>query len=285
MHFRLLIVLFGIVLCAIPPAAAHGPQIQITKTNDKIVTRALIPDGSYIAPTEPKTVYVMPALSFNNAWYSRPNGAINPTTLLPSFPSGPGLAFGSDLADGGPQDFEVGSVLSVGFVDGLKRWNGSSFVDAGATQLKAFRGSNVDIASPAANFAVTSNIAPFDSLSLDPIILNYSATESANVHSSLRFALLGDGASPTSASPDGIYLLKMQLSSTQAGLSASEPYYFVLKKNSSSAELTAAVNSLNISAALVQWVVPEPGSIALAAIALVFSAGCRSSRFGREQTS
>ncbi len=278
MHFRSLIALFGIAMFAAPPAAAHGPQIQITKTDNKIFTRALILDGSYIAPTAQKTVYVMPALPFSNVWYSRPNGAINPTTLLPSFPSGPGLAFGSDLADGGAQDFEVGSVLSVNFVDGLKRWDGSSFVDTGATQLKAFRGSNVDIASPAANFALTSDSAPFDSLSLDPIILNYSATEPANAHTSLRFALLGDGASPTSSILDGIYLLKMQLSSTQAGLGASDPYQFVLSKNASYGALVTAVNALNVSSGQVQWLVPEPSVLTLAAMALVIGANNRSSR-------
>ena len=90
----------------------------------------------------------------------------------------------------------------------------------------------MNIASPTENFAVTSDAAPFDSVSLPAIAANYGA-EGAEVHNSLRFALLGDGASPTSASPDGIYLLKLQLSSTQAGLAPSDAYHFVLYKNAS----------------------------------------------------
>ena len=50
------------VLRSLPAAAsAHGPQIQITNDNNKIVTRALHQDGDYsLALTAPKSVYVMP---------------------------------------------------------------------------------------------------------------------------------------------------------------------------------------------------------------------------------
>src|SRR5688572_15313039 len=180
-------------------ARAHGPQIQITIDNNKIVNRELHLDGPYgNAVTAPKTVYVMSLLQFDGVWYSRPNGALDPITLLPAFPSGPGLAYGSDLADGGSQAFSVGSVLSVNFADGLKRWNGTTFVDAGATQLKAFRGSNVNINTPPENFGITTDIGPFDSLSLAAIATDYG-TAGPEAHSSLRFALLGDGTSPSSS--------------------------------------------------------------------------------------
>ena len=134
-----------------------------------------------------------------SVWYSKPNNAIDPITLLPAFPSGPGLAYGYDLADGGPQAFAADSVISVGFLDGLKLWNGAAFTDAGATELKAFRGSNANITTPAANFAVTSDSGPFDSVSLAAVAANYG-TDGAEVHSSFRWALLGDGTSPTSTS-------------------------------------------------------------------------------------
>jgi hypothetical protein len=260
--------IFVIGICAAlaaTAASAHGPQIQITIDNNKIVTRRLYQDGPYLPVAAPKTVYVMPVLPFDGVWYSRPNNSL--LAGIPEFPSGPGLAYGSDLADGGPQAFATGSVISAGLLDGLKFWNGAAFVDAGATQLKAFRGSNPDIATPAANFAVTSDVGPFDSLSLAAVADGYGS-EGAGVHGSFRWALLGDGSSPTSASPDGVYLLKLQLSSTQIGLAPSDPYYFVLHKNASPAAVAAAVASLPVAPELVQ-VVPEPGTFVLLAAAAV----------------
>jgi hypothetical protein len=269
------VLLIGCVALAASTASAHGPQIQLTNDNNKIVTRELLLDGPYSTVlSAPKRVYVMPVLPFDGAWYSRPNSAIDPILLVPQFPSGPGLAYGYDLADGGPQAFEAGSVLSVGFTAGLKRWDGAAFVDAGATELKAFRGSNPDISTPAANFAITSDTGPFDSVSMAAVAAGYGS-EGAEVHGGLRFALLGDGTSPTSTSPDGIYLLSLQLSSTQAGLTASEPYYFVLNKGGAWSSVEAAVGTLGVSPALQQWLVPEPASALIAAMAFGWLSVCR----------
>jgi hypothetical protein len=265
-------------------ASAHGPQIQVTNDDGKIVTRELHLDGPYAsAVTAPKSAYVMSVLPFNGTWYSRPNGEIDPITLLPAFPSGPGLAYGSDLADGGPQAFSTGSVLSVGFLAGLKRWNGAAFVDAGDTQLKAFRGSNANITTPPENFGITGDVGPFDSLSLPAVVADYGG-EGPEVHNTVRFALLGDGTSPTSESLDGVYSLQLQVSSTQSGLAPSDPYYFVLYKNAPMSHVTAAVSSLGFAASAVQWVTPEPSGIALAAMALfAVSTLHRSSRWYPEQ--
>ena len=63
----------------------------------------------------------------------------------------------------------------LAFIDGLKLWNGAAFADAGITELKGFRGSNPAITTPAANFAVTSDSGPFDSVSLAAIAANYGA--------------------------------------------------------------------------------------------------------------
>jgi hypothetical protein len=58
----------------------------------------------------------------------------------------------------------------------------------------------------------------------------------------------------------------MQLSSTQAGLSASDPYSFVLYKNASYETVNAAVSSLGVTSSLVHFVpVPEPSAIILLA--------------------
>jgi hypothetical protein len=259
-----------VAVLAASTAFAHGPQIQITIDNAKIVTRELILDGPYSnSLTAPKSVYVMPVLPLEGVWYSRPNNEPSATIPgAPEFPSGPGLAYGYDLADGGPQAFAADSVLSVGFSDGLKRWNGSMFADAAATQLKAFRGSNVDISTPQENFAITSDSGPFDSVSVPAVAASYGS-EGAEVHNGIRFALLGDGSSPTSANADGVYLLTMQISSTQSGISASDPYYFVLNKNGAAQDVAAAVGSLGVAPSLVQWVVPEPASASLAAIGAI----------------
>src|SRR6478752_1021029 len=128
-----------VVATLVPLAAvsafAHGPQIQITNDGGKIVTRQLIADGPYSnSLTAAKSVYVMPLLDFNGVSYSRPNSSIDPILGVPAFPSGPGFAYGYDLADGGPQLFATGSVFSLVFTDGLRRWDSSAFVDAGPTQ-------------------------------------------------------------------------------------------------------------------------------------------------------
>jgi hypothetical protein len=232
------------------------------------VNRELHLDGPYgNAVTPPKSVYVMSMLPFDGVWYSRPNASLDPITQLPAFPSGPGLAYGIDLADGGPQAFAAGSVLSVNFADGLKRWNGASFVDAGSTQLKAFRGSNATITTPPENFGVTTDVGPFDSVSLPAVAASYGA-DGAEVHNSIRFAMLGDGTSPTSAVADGVYSLKLQLSSTQPGLAPSDPYYFVLYKNAGASEVIAAVRSLSFGSSAVQWMTPEPSTLSIIAFAV-----------------
>ena len=263
------------VLLAAVSAHAHGPQIQITNDGGKIVTRQLIADGPYSnSLTVVKSVYVMPLLDFNGVWYSRPNSSIDPILGVPAFPSGPGFAYGYDLADGGSQLFDAGSILSLAFTDGFKRWNGTSYVDAGATQLKAFRGSNASITSPAENFATTSDSGPFDSLNLPTVAANYGS-EVAEVHTSLRFALIGDGADPVSVSPDGVYLIGMRLTSSQSGLGASDPYYFVLYKNAAPGAILDAVNALGFSASAVQFAdAPEPTAtvfVVMGAVAVGFA--------------
>ncbi len=252
---------------------AHGPQIQITQAGGQIVTHELFLEAPYTAPSPPKSVYVMPVLPTSGVWYARPSGAISPLTSTLLYPSGPGLAYGSDLADGGPQDFAAGSAISLGFLDGLKRWDGASaaFVDAGDTQLKAFRGSNENIDTPPENFAITSDAGPFDSVLLAAVADGYGS-DGAGVHGSFRYAFLGDGVSPAVAPADGVYLFTMQVSTTQSGVGPSDALNFVLHKNAGGAELSAAVASLHVAPGLVQ-VVPEPLSLPLASVAscLIFA--------------
>ncbi len=251
-------------------ARAHGPQIQITDDNNKLVTRQLFRNEPYTALSPPASVYVIPMRQLGGIWYVQPNSDLDPILQQPAFPSGPGLAYGYDQVDGGPRDFAVGSTFSEVFVDGLKRWNGSAFVDPGTEQIGAFRGSAV---APA-DQATTSDSAPYAGITYPAI----SATYTADDHSAARFRLLGNGTDPLSPSQDGIYLLSLQLKSTQPGLAPSDPFYFVLRKHATDATTIEAVNALvqsqGISPALVQYV-SEPTSlllVALAAVSLIFIA-------------
>lgn len=240
---------------------AHGPQIQITIDNDRITTRKLILEDPYSAAhTAPQKVYVMPLKEFSGVWYSRPNDTPSPTIPgQPSYFSGPGFAYGFDLADGGPQEFETDSVLSLRFTDGLKLWNGASFDDAGDTQLKAFSGSLIDTTS---NFAITTDGGPSSSITVSTVAGGYGSG-GANVHATIRYGLLGDGSASSSDSPDGVYLASLRLSSTQDGLADSEEFLFVLSKNVPYATVSEAVGSLGFVPSDVQWLVPELGALRL----------------------
>jgi hypothetical protein len=243
-------------------AQAHGPQLQITDDNNKLVTRQIILNEPYSFLTFPKSVYVIPMAQLNGVWYSQPNSEIDPILMQAAFPSGPGLAYGYDQVDGGPRVFAAGSAFSEKFTAGLKRWNGSAFVDPGSEQIGVFRGSAV---APA-DQAVTSDSGPFGGITYPAI----SATYVADDHSSARFRLLGDGTNPLSPSQDGVYLLSLQLSSTQAGLASSDPFYFVLRKSATDAAVNDAVNSFinaqGIPPSQVQFV-PEPTSLLLLVLA------------------
>lgn len=255
-----------IALAGVVPAMAHGPQIQVTLDGGKIVTRELVNDGPYSTLlTAPKSAYVMPLFQYLGVWQSHPNNSMLPGDI-PEFPSGPGLAygFGYDAATK-PAPFPVGSQFALGFTDGLKRWNGTAFVDAGATQLEAFRGSGANLV-----IARTTDVAPFANIKFPSVISPATgitfAAEGAEVHTSVSFRLLGDGASTTSALPDGVYLAGLQLASTDASVTASDPFYFVLSKNVPAAGIAAAAQSLGIPAGRVQMLIPEPISATAAAL-------------------
>src|SRR5262245_17149292 len=137
--------LVAVTLCALATgeAAAHGPQIQITGETGKIMTRRLHLDGPYSdSLTAPTAVYVMPLREFVGVWYSRPNEKL----LLgqPEFFSGPGLAYGYgyDPLTPGSAPFTEGAKFELGFTAGLKRWDGTAFVDAGPAEMEAFTGGN-----------------------------------------------------------------------------------------------------------------------------------------------
>jgi hypothetical protein len=274
---------FCVFACAVcmallgTPASAHGPQIQITGETGKIVTREIVLDDPYSdSLTEPKSVYVIPMAQLNGVWYSQPNDEIDPILMQAEFPSGPGLAYGYDQVDGGPQVFAAGSTLSDNFIAGLKRWDGSAFVDPGTEQVGAFAGPQ----TAPADQAITGDSGPFAGITFPAISTGYDE----DAHFEARFRLLGDGANPLAPSQDGVYLLSLQVTSTQGGLASSDPFYFVLLKNATDEAVVDAVNALTsahgIAPSLVQYV-PEPPSLVMFAVGAVFATvmrRCRSCR-------
>jgi len=263
-----------VVLAALQtmPTFGHGPQIQITRDENTIITRRLFLDEPYAPLSSPKRAYVIPLLETGGVWYSRPNN--EPSHTLPGQPkylSGPGIAYGMG------QSFAGGSRFELNLIDGLKWWDGFGFVDPGSEEIEAYRSSG----SAVTNDALTPSSPATLLFSLLP------ASYGTNAHSSASFRLLGDGISPTASSDDGVYLLTMSLTSTQLGSHgqklASDPFYFVLHKNASAAEVQNAVSSLNLAAALVQYV-PEPGSAGLFLGGVGWLVGARHCRrFGRQK--
>jgi hypothetical protein len=218
--------------------SAHGPQIQIGISNSQIITHGLFLDEPYQAATPAQRVYEIPlaqrALSdANDGWYAQPNAAYSFT--------GPGIA----LLDG---NFVTGSVLSLAFTDGLKIWNGSGFVDPGTEQIDAYRGATHTAG------AVTTDAGPFNSYSFTAV------AGTADEHKTAFWRLLGDGLSPNTASDDGVYLLSLRLVTDQNGIAASAPYYFLLNKNASTVDESAALSYVNAN------LVPEPVAGILIAI-------------------
>jgi hypothetical protein len=263
-----------IIALAAATAHAHGPQIQITRDGDKITTRRVLIEEPYSSSlSAPTRVYVIPLLETGGVWYSRPNRAPSPVLPgLPAFLSGPGIAYGYDQADGGPRGFASGNHFDLNLIDGLQWWNGSAFEDPGLEEIEAFRSSG----SPA---VTNDSLTPGSPATLS--YSNVSASYNAEVHSSASFRLLGDGASSTAEGDDGVYLLSMTYSSTQPGLAASDPFYFVLHKNANSADIEAAVGSLGFGARLVQYV-PEPSSVLLLVIGCASAAAARRTRNHRK---
>jgi hypothetical protein len=256
---------------------AHGPQIQITDEGGKIVTRELLVEGPYSHTlTAPKSVYVMPLVDNLGVSYARPNNVHFVAPGVPTYYSGPGLAYGYGYdATTNPEPFALGSKFGLAFVDGLKTWNGAAFVDPVAAEFEAFTGG---FGAPT-GVARTTDAGSFASL---PVPAGAStvafASDGDEAHGSVRYRYLGDGVTPSSA-PSGVYLLSLQITSTQSGLQPSDPFYFMLNKNAGLAAVQSAVASLGVAPSQVQFV-PEPSSLALAVCGLL-AVGRRGGRQAR----
>jgi hypothetical protein len=237
-------------------AKAHGPQIQLTATAGKIETRRLIANEPYDTTLQPLTsIYVLPAVNISNVWQIRPN-ALNSLAGGAADISGPGLAPGYGFTDADSHPFKTGN-YTITFIDGLKKWDSgiSDFTDPGATQLQAYKS--------VANSTTTMDAGG------NSITWNINVT-SSNAHSGMSYKFLGDGASDTSGLNAGVYLASMKVS--HGTLTDSDPYYFLIYQGVSASTVSQAANSLasskGISAAAIQFIVPEPASATLGVIGL-----------------
>lgn len=242
-------------------AAAHGPQIQINVDGGKIVSRELFMGGPYSAAlTAPKSAYVMPLLDYDFSFdgrsysYVRPNNVAFTSPGRPEFYSGPGFAYGYGWSAANPP-FAPGTKFGLTILDSLKAWNGAAFVDAGVAEIQAYTGSNP--------YSATNTALPGVALQFPTGAgISYPAGNEVEGHATVRYRFLGDGANGSSA-PDGVYLMRLQLSHPTTALS-SDPFYYVLNKNASG-QVAAAVGSLGLDATLVQYAVPEPSATLLGA--------------------
>lgn len=304
---RCLLLTAATVAAAHSLASVHGVQTQLTYdvARNRIDTRSIIftspnrigqpnPINSVSAP---RRAYVAPLLyspiGAGTGWYARPDPSLN-AAGHPEHPTGPGPAWQYD--DGGVNALPgtgwsyagsptlpnlQGSAFTYKLLDGLKRWDGTSFIEPGAEQVQIIASDGTTSFTPtAANSLTTPDGGPPGALTL-AAITSRSATN--NAHVSLSFRLLGDGTTLVEGD-DGIYALKLSIGTsatvgnTGVPVGDSEPFYFLFTKNRSFAEALAVANSLGIPHTLVQGQVPEPAGVAM--LTIVALAAARRRRAG-----
>ena len=290
---RFTLIATAAVLAAASVASAHGVQTQLTYdiVGNKIDTRsiAFTSANTLGLPSRPDSVtpqrraYIEPLLlspiGAGTGWYARPDPEL--TAGVPAHPAGPGPSW--QYADG-----LTNSVAGTGWsysgstalpnlqataftyklLDGLKQWNGTSFVDPGAEQLQMIASDGTTSFTPTAlNSVTTTDSGPFGALALSSIT---SRSSTNNAHSSLSFRLLGDGTTLADGD-DGVYLLKLAIGTnatvgnTGTPVGDSDSVYFLFTKNAAYGDAFAAASSLGISPALIQGQVPEPATLAAVA--------------------
>jgi hypothetical protein len=250
MRLQWRLIAIAIVWASVTPSWAHGPQIQLTAENGKIVTRqVMIDDYTPITPTT--SIYVLPVANVSNQWLVQPPGTAG---------AGPGIAVGVGFVDAASHPFKSGA-YTTSLIDGLKKWNGVSFVDAGDAQLQLYK-----TVSGNPLTATTTDAGPFESITYN---LNVTSEEA---HTGMGFRFLGDGVSSTSALADGVYLLSLKASNMT--LEESAPFYFMLPHGVTPAEAGAATLAFaqqqGIGAGAIQAMtaIPEPASMALITTAI-----------------
>jgi hypothetical protein len=193
----------------------------------------------------------LPVAQIPNGWVIQPPGTSG---------SGPGIAPGVGFVDAASHPFKTGDYVTS-IADGLKKWDGANFVDAGAVQLQLYKTINSVLTT-----ATTADSGPFASIAYPLTIASDEA------HSSMSFRFLGDGVSAASPLADGVYLLSLKVST--GGLAESDPFYFVLPKGVAPAEAGAATRAFaqqqGVAPGAIQAMtaIPEPTTLSLTALAL-----------------
>ena len=156
--------------------------------------------------------------------------------------------------DSQPGKFPSGSSIGFSIVDSLRKWDGSNFDTIPDETLSIGFGTSLGlITSPETPQIVTG----FD--------LNVAGDGSWHRH--YDFVL----NSPASA---GVYLLSLQLDSSDAAIAPTDPFYIVFNQNDSESNHAAAIAFVESS-----LVVPEPGSLVLATLVC-----CTGAFFSRNRT-
>lgn len=155
--------------------------------------------------------------------------------LAPNFTDEPGF-------DALPGTFPVPSSVGFNILDSLRKWNGSDFSTIPSEQLEIDFGPLSSIFTPP-----TPSVVPGFSLPVGG---------AGEWHRHLDFTL----GSPASS---GVYLLQMELFSSDVGLEPSLPFYLVFNQNDTEVNHDAAIEYAT------SVLVPEPGSLAIAGIGAV----------------
>ncbi len=121
------------------------------------------------------------------------------------FTANPGFNSSSDT-------FQPGSQLGWNALDGFKAWNGSAFEPTGGEFLVV------------SFFVLSFTVA---GTPVDGFALNVPAAGSLHVHLDFEMNGAPAGCTPPAGADAGIYLLNLEVTSSQPGVAASEPFWIV----------------------------------------------------------
>jgi hypothetical protein len=140
-----------------------------------------------------------------------------------------------------PGTFPAGSSVRFSILDSLRKWDGTNFDTIPTETLSMGFGTSL---GPISTPATPRIVAGFD--------LNVAADGSWHRH--YDFVL----NSPAST---GVYLLQLQLESSDGGIAPTDPFFIVFNQNDSELNHEAAISFVESS-----LTVPEPSSVALVTI-------------------
>ncbi|MFO0860787.1 MAG: hypothetical protein U0570_09550 [Phycisphaerales bacterium] len=203
-RFSLFCAVSGVAAGASSAGAQHLVDIAIGQAQGRIATGVFQVQGVNVTPLLSQRVFIAEFGQF------------------PGFTNSPGL-------DSMVGAFQPASQIGFNILKALRKWNGFAFPQGSAgippEQMQIKLG-------PPANTRLT----PLT----DTVVTGFSlavstGTNAGEFHHHPGFTLL-DPAS------DGLYLLELQLWSTQSGLGASEPYWMVFSQNATEGDLKLAAS-------------------------------------------